>query len=999
MELAPAMCGSDGETIAFTETIIVELDICETPLQTADDFVLLEELLVSTYNQLVSTSYCDPYFRSLDTASVVQQGSLTADGHLPVEIAVAGTCRGGCDSETIRIYDIPGSEPTNSTTPSRRQRLTRQLDEEDASINTDSTCYCSSKAVADRAPSEAEFLNAYRNQTLLKNESLSCVESIVECQFGTKFESALLISLEWNISSIETFEDYQETLESVVLLALNQVYDTSSQDDDICFPEFRLFQSIEAARFGLNTISDTKTTRQLEDTVATVDSNTTANVTSNSTTEMPSASPTPGVVPPRISIVLYTTGVCNGCASNAAFANQLTNRARARMLAENDAPRFLQDEEEAISYCYCALNSTIVDLQPSLEEFQVALQGQLLEDGIQVQGVEELDSTSCSNDVVPFTKTVIVELASILCDDQKTLDDDLPLLEKAFVSAYNGLSLEYCDPFLRTLETAKIIKQGDVQTTIDGNTPVEVQVTGTCRGCDPNTISIYDFPTGPSTSGSNSRLLFPDASAYNQQERALETDPSCYCKTNAIANRAPSETEFMKSYEILVSSTEGLSCVGSVGQCDFGSFFQIPLVFQFSNGTAVDDYKEQIENSTLSSLTQLYESTDETCFSDFPVFLGVQLGAATRRQLQVDQSNFPTEFPSSSPTNASTAIIEPSITVVLFTTGFCNGCSNDFLFGNQVVNGRRKLEKPSPLPRFLEEDKAESNCFCPLGSTIAQEDPTTDDLQQIVQSQLVEAGAPLELLSVKEGDPEAFQEPFLCESNTVEFTETVVVDLKVSCEDAPTLDETEKKALADEFVSTYNSLNADYCDPYFRRLTDAAVSEVGSLRDGDSLPIKLSLSGECRGCNPQNVSVYDLPPATSVSTRRFLSSEQPVEQNSKSRHLNEVGDTCYCGSQYVAKRAPLESEFIKEYQPAVGNLTIDCIGGIGQCDFPSSFETAILLSFENDPNFVFEEYTTIIADVFKRTVNEQLQTDSQTCNQLSQIITQVSSNLDFLVNG
>ena len=299
----------------------------------------------------------------------------------------------------------------------------------------------------------------------------------------------------------------------------------------------------------------------------------------------------------------------------------------------------------------------------------------------------------------------------------------------------------------------------------------------------------------------------------------------------------------------------------------------------------------------------------------------------------------------------------------------------------------------------MEEYKAESNCFCPLGSTIAQEAPTTDDLQTMVQSQLVEAGVPLEVLSVEEGDPEAFQEPFLCESIIVEFTETVVVDLKVSCEDAPTLNETEKTALADEFVSTYNSLNADYCDPYFRRLTNAEVSEVGSLRDGDSLPIKLFLSGECRGCNPQNVSVYELPPAISASARRFLSSEQPVEHNSKSRHLNDFSDTCYCGSQYVAKRAPLESEFIKEYQPSVGNLTIDCIGGIGQCDFPTSFDTFILLSFDNDPTIVFEEYTTIIADVFKRTVNEQLQTDSQTCNQLSQILTQVSGNLDFLVNG
>jgi hypothetical protein len=53
--------------------------------------------------------YCDPYFRTLEISSIIQQGSFTPDGHLPVEIQVTGQCH-GCDQETINIYDIPSLE-------------------------------------------------------------------------------------------------------------------------------------------------------------------------------------------------------------------------------------------------------------------------------------------------------------------------------------------------------------------------------------------------------------------------------------------------------------------------------------------------------------------------------------------------------------------------------------------------------------------------------------------------------------------------------------------------------------------------------------------------------------------------------------------------------------------------------------------------------------------------------------------------------------------------
>jgi hypothetical protein len=127
-------------------------------------------------------------------------------------------------------------------------------------------------------------------------------------------------------------------------------------------------------------------------------------------------------------------------------------------MEDPSVPRFLQDDEMAVSYCFCPLNATIQEVQPTIQEFVEALQGQLEDDGVplEVKDAQELEP-SCSKDTVSFFKTVIVELATC---EAGLIDNDISLLEDAFVSTYNGLAMEYCDPYFRTLETAKIIEQG-----------------------------------------------------------------------------------------------------------------------------------------------------------------------------------------------------------------------------------------------------------------------------------------------------------------------------------------------------------------------------------------------------------------------------------------------------------------------------------------------------------------------------------------------------------
>ena len=116
----------ENEIVSFNKTVIVELDICDISNSTtieSEDWGILEDAFVSTYNGL-AMEYCDPYFRTLDTASIIQQGSFTPDGHLTVEIQVTGnavvatqkrpTCTTFRHWKLRRVVGICGSKTTTS---------------------------------------------------------------------------------------------------------------------------------------------------------------------------------------------------------------------------------------------------------------------------------------------------------------------------------------------------------------------------------------------------------------------------------------------------------------------------------------------------------------------------------------------------------------------------------------------------------------------------------------------------------------------------------------------------------------------------------------------------------------------------------------------------------------------------------------------------------------------------------------------------------------------
>jgi hypothetical protein len=91
----------------------------------------------------------------------------------------------------------------------------------------------------------------------------------------------------------------------------------------------------------------------------------------------------------------------------------------------------------------------------------------------------------------------------------------------------------------------------------------------------------------------------------------LQESNTCYCKADAVADSVPLEAEFMDAYRTQVSSLEGLSVVGSIGDCEFGSTFESALVLSFGSGGSVEEFAKQIEDAVMLALNSLYETTQE----------------------------------------------------------------------------------------------------------------------------------------------------------------------------------------------------------------------------------------------------------------------------------------------------------------------------------------------------------------------------------------------------
>ena len=201
-----------------------------------------------------------------------------------------------------------------------------------------------------------------------------------------------------------------------------------------------------------------------------------------------------------------------------------------------------------------------------------------------------------------------------------TIDDpQIVVLEAAFVTTYNTLASGYCDPLFRTLTDAEISTIGSLAE--DGTLAIEVRATGSCRGCDPSLgVDIYDLPTAASVG--SQRHLKNDF--VHDPSRRLQDLKTCYCSAQAVAQRAPSESEFITAFQPTVKLLQ-LDCIGSIRECQFGSLFATDIIISFEGDESLlsEGLRAAIEENPKATLNDLFVNSEATCNPDFRVIESV----------------------------------------------------------------------------------------------------------------------------------------------------------------------------------------------------------------------------------------------------------------------------------------------------------------------------------------------------------------------------------------
>ena len=557
----------------------------------------------------------------------------------------------------------------------------------------------------------------------------------------------------------------------------------------------------------------------------------------------------------------------------------------------------------------CPVDANIFD--PDTIEYSVFLEALLNatdENMIPIDTIEEfveIDEYECVVNLTEFSSDIIVEFG-VDCIGGLTLDDpEIGAIEEAWVATYNSLSLEYCDPFSRTVQEAKILVIGE--NTTAGNTPVEMRITATCRGCDPEETDI--FGTISSTSAGRRTLGVIDSwkTPFHGSRNLQETE-ICTCPAQAIGDRAPYESEVVNAYQSTVE-TFNFTCVDSVATCE-QTLFDTGIVVEFE-GNASDISSEDIasiEASFQDSVNDLYENSEETCNDEFRVVESVdalvvdeetrrKLVGARGRRAQAESAN-----PSPSPSYTSAPVFElesSTVSVLLYVSGVCNGCSAELTLSDQVV-ARRDLNVLDSSPRFLQETQsnAKSSCFCQLGAVVESLPPPQDALQSSFTEKLGENNVPYGLRELGEV-PVAN-----CDAEPQQFRTRLRSRIYLS----PDIKDRDVEALARLYWDAYNGLVGEFCDPLLRRFTDLKVrnyKQEGSLTDQGCVEYRIDFDavGTCLGCE-------DDTPLFSPSDRRLekgknnIAIHRPIQR----RRLLHNSD-CFCLGETRGNRAPTMEEF------------------------------------------------------------------------------------------
>ena len=255
--------------------------------------------------------------------------------------------------------------------------------------------------------------------------------------------------------------------------------------------------------------------------------------------------------------------------------------------------------EHARSSCFCPLDSTINELAPPKEvvQNQLSVSAKEVEPSYDVGDIAEVEAVECAVDISDFQTEMSIDMTA----DRKAIQSVVTQLADLIKDTYNDLTLLYCDSLFRRVATVEV-EEFELDQALDqtifkesdcGLFRATFKLQGQCRGCT-NGTSLLDLEedTGRNRRRNNRRAL--EAKDLNRlQERRLERSffdqfqyegfghrnlqqeqgesssteeqiSYCFCGTDTIAERAPSEAEFFAALEEAIAE----SAVGSA-VCDF----------------------------------------------------------------------------------------------------------------------------------------------------------------------------------------------------------------------------------------------------------------------------------------------------------------------------------------------------------------------------------------------------------------------------------------------
>jgi len=307
------------------------------------------------------------------------------------------------------------------------------------------------------------------------------------------------------------------------------------------------------------------------------------------------------------------------------------------------------------------------------------------------------------------------------------------MLETSYLRTYESMQGQdirkgdfcmHCDPYARKI-TAVSVQKVSKRRSDDNILAVEMKITSTCQGCNGLTASmaIFDRPTALKT---NSAATF-----------------NCACSKGTGKNyvRAPYESEFGVQFQQVIQAYQN-QCVRHASSCSYGTSFEVDIEMDIDvDGDSLTEIqRRQTVEAFMRASNTAYAATVANCQPEFRRLEQSSSHSFSVRRLRTEaEDSTVAKHVISSDRDLQLKKLA-RMKLRLKTGGICNACSNKSFIGNRPDT----LKMPStPKSRELQQMYDMSNCFCPLGSSVAQEPIGRDTLIRLFQEELNLIGSPI----------------------------------------------------------------------------------------------------------------------------------------------------------------------------------------------------------------------------------------------------------------